>query len=345
MFSFFSRKGPTTAYINSVAVTVNPNETLLQAALRNGIDFPHSCRVGGCATCKCRLIEGQVKELTQTAYILSDEDLDQGCILACQSVPKTDVRIEVDLSRQAAKRRISGRVLGQDKLTHDIVRLRVQLDESLPYKAGQYAEIALASQPDVKRSYSFATPPRADAQATFFVRKVPGGAFSSRIYDEALVGQGITIEGALGDFWLRPSPAPLLLVGGGSGLAPLLAMLSEALDARVERPALLLFGARTQADLYALDTIDAIAKDWRGGFRFIPVLSAEAAGSDWTGRRGLVADLIPEALVPGAHAYLCGPPPMVDAAQSLLTRAGVPREHIHADRFTTLHDAAVAVPA
>ena len=104
MFSFLAKKKPTTARINAVPVTVNPKETLLQAALRQGVDFPHSCRVGGCATCKCKLVQGKVKELTQTAYILSDEELDQGYILACQAVPQTDVTIEVDLSQQQAHR-------------------------------------------------------------------------------------------------------------------------------------------------------------------------------------------------------------------------------------------------
>ena len=97
MFSFLAKKKPTTARINAVPVTVNPKETLLQAALRQGVDFPHSCRVGGCATCKCKLVTGKVKELTQTAYILSDEELDQGYILACQAVPQTDVTIEVEV--------------------------------------------------------------------------------------------------------------------------------------------------------------------------------------------------------------------------------------------------------
>lgn len=99
MFSFIDKKKSTIARINALSITVNPNETLLQAALREGIDFPNSCRVGGCATCKCKLIEGSVKELTSFSYILSDEELDQGYILACQSIPKTNICVEVDFSQ------------------------------------------------------------------------------------------------------------------------------------------------------------------------------------------------------------------------------------------------------
>lgn len=344
MFAFLTKKKPITAHINAQPIVVQPRETLLQAALREGINFPHSCRVGGCASCKCKLVNGKVKELTEAGYILSDEDLDQGYILACQSVPQTDVSIEVDLGSQQARRRVGGRVVSQDKLTHDITRLRVQLDEALAYKAGQFADISIESLSGVSRSYSFATPVQPDSQVSFFVRRVPGGVFSSAINDGNVVGQSVTIDGPAGDFWLRPSDAPILLVAGGSGLAPVLALLKDAVAHGVSRPVALLFGAREERDLYALDEIQEIARQWRGPFEFIPVLSAAAADASWRGERGLVIDKIPMVLAAGTHAYLCGPPPMIDSAVALLKLHGVPAEHIHADRFTTLQDA-VAVAA
>jgi NAD(P)H-flavin reductase/ferredoxin len=339
VFSFFARKPPATAFINGTALTVGPKETLLHTALRAGIDFPHSCRVGSCATCKCKLVHGKVRELTRASYVLSAEELAQGYILACQSVPQTDVHIEVKLAGTAVKR-LGGRVTKQTKLTHDIVELRVQLDEPLAYKAGQFAGIAIASLPGVERSYSFATPSRPDGEVRFLVRKVPGGAFSSLVNSADLAGQAMTVEGPKGDFNLRPGDTPLLFVAGGSGLAPVLAMLQEAAGAGEKRPATLLFGARTQNDLYALDAIGEIAGRWGGPFQFIPVLSEEAGGSSWPGERGLVTALIPRALNPGAHAYLCGPPRMIDSATSLLSQQGVPFDRIHADRFTTAHSPA-----
>ncbi len=342
MFSFFSKKTAVTAVINDRSITVNPKETLLQAALRQGIDFPYSCRVGGCATCKCKLVDGKVKELTQTGYILSDDELDQGYILACQSVPTTDLKIQVDLTAQQARKKMPGRILSQEKLTHDITALRIQLDESLIYKAGQYANLSVDLMPGVQRSYSFANPAHMDAQVTFFVRKVPGGEFSTRIYDENVVGKHVVVEGPMGDFWLRSAQAPLLLVAGGSGLAPVLALLQEAAEQGVNRPAVLLFGARTQADLYGLKTIDEIASKWAAGFKFIPVLSQEPDDSGWTGARGLVTEHMQAHLNSQPHAYLCGPPPMVDAATSMLVSQGVPRNDIHADRFTTQHDVLAA---
>ena len=167
MFSFLAKKKPSTATINAQSVTVQPKETLLQAALREGIAFLQ-LPGRGCATCKCKLVNGKVRELTEASYVLSDADLDQGYILACQAVPQGDVTIEVDLAAQAARRQESGRIVGQDHLTRDITRVRVQLDEALPYKAGQFADISLASLPGVQRSYSFATPAQADAQVAFF---------------------------------------------------------------------------------------------------------------------------------------------------------------------------------
>ncbi|MCY1274731.1 Xylene monooxygenase electron transfer component [compost metagenome] len=338
MFSFLSRQRPGSASINGIRIDLRPRETLLQAALRQGIDFPHSCRVGGCASCKCRLVTGRVKELTETGYILSREELDAGFILACQSLPRGDVCIEVDLARQAARRQVRGRVVLQERLTHDINRLVIQLEDGLAYKAGQYADLTLDSLPLQPRSFSFASPVQADAQVSFFIRKVPGGLFTGLVSEQPLLGQGVTVEGPLGDFHLRPSEAPLLLIAGGSGLAPILAILQDALAQGVERSATLLFGARERRDLYAMEHISAIAARWRAPFRFVPVLSEADADASWQGERGLVAAQIPALAEPDAHAYLCGPPAMIDSALVLLRKAGVPGEHIHADRFTTRKD-------
>lgn len=331
------------ATINAETISIASKETVLQAALRQGIDFPYSCRVGGCATCKCKLLEGKVRELTETGYILSDDELNQGFILACQSVPLTDIRVEVAMNNAAQKRTLKGRVIAQEKMTHDITRLCIQLDDTLQYKAGQFAEISIEALPHVTRSYSFAAPSTPDSQISFFVRKVPGGAFSTFINEQAVIGQRVTVNGPMGDFWLRSANTPLLLIAGGSGLAPIFALLQEAAQRHVNRPVTLLFGAREQRDLYALQEIQDIAAAWPTEFRFIPVLSQENPQSDWKGERGWLNEKIPAYVQPDAHAYLCGPPAMIDSAIPALIAAGLSRENLHADRFTTQQDiAAVA---
>jgi NAD(P)H-flavin reductase len=284
-----------------------------------------------------------VKELTETGYLLTADEIDQGYILACQSVPRSDIGVAVDLSVQASRRAVPGRVVSQRKVTHDITSLSVQLDEPMPYRAGQFANVGIEGQEGVVRSYSFAAPSRDDGLVQFLVRKVPGGRFSSLVNDEDIVGRSVCVDGPSGDFWLRPSAAPLMLVAGGSGLAPILAILREALSAGVSRSVTLLFGAREARDLYALEEIASIARRWRGPFRFVPVLSAAGDGATWTGERGLVTEKIPGLLEPGSHALLCGPPAMIDSAVAVLREQGVRRDYIHFDRFTTQADMAMAV--
>ena len=247
-----SGKRLATVRINDQTISAGPGETVLSAALRNGIDFPSSCRVGGCGTCKCKVTSGKVKELTETGYLLSAEELEQGYVLACQSVPQSDVSVEVDLSAFTA-RGIRGVIVAQEKLTHDITRVTVQLDQPIPYKAGQFANVAIDGVPGVVRSYSFATPSHRSAEVSFVIRKVPGGKLSTLVNDEDLRGRVVRVDGPVGDFFLRASDAPMLMVAGGSGLSPILAILKEALNAGVTRSVTLLFGAREQRDLYALD--------------------------------------------------------------------------------------------
>lgn len=342
MFGFRSTGQGTTATINAQPIRVLKGETLLTAALREGVDFPHSCRVGSCASCKCRLLEGQVRELTESGYLLTQEELDQQTILACQSVPLGPVRIEFSQSQALAVQSCSATVLAQEPLTHDIVRLTLQLDQALHYKPGQFALISLASLPGVTRSYSFASPPDALGRVEFFVRRVAGGCFSEHVHASSLVGQQAQVQGPMGQFWLRESQAPLLFVAGGSGLAPVMAMLRAMQAQGLARSVTLLFGARTQADLYGLDELRAMAADWAGPFQFMPVLSEAQDDASWTGMRGLVTAPLAQLVEPGTHAYLCGPPGMVDAASAQLQHLGIGKRHIHADRFVTQQDAGMS---
>ncbi len=339
MLSFFSSSKSITATINGRQIKVLPKETILTAALRNGVAFPYSCKVGGCATCKCKLLDGKVKELTNASYILSEDQLSSGYILACQSVPRSDVRIEVDAEATAAAQRTSAKVLACDRLTHDILRLRVQLDEALPYRAGQFATLEFDDLPGVVRSYSFASTPSPTAQTSFYIRKVSGGAFTSFVHETSLVGKRLRVIGPEGEFWMRDGSDPLLMVAGGSGLAPIIAMLTQCLEnGENSRPVHLYFGARTAKDLYDLDCIQTLKERWKAPFVFLPVLSAESEGSEWAGQRGLVADHIEPQVAKNSEAYLCGPPPMVDSVLDKLLCVGNRRERIHADRFITQKD-------
>jgi len=327
------------------AIEVPPKTTLLKAALDQGVPFPHSCRAGGCATCKCRLVEGKVKELTDKSYLLSAEELRDSYILACQSIPRSDVTVAVQLSPEAAEVKfVAGRVAGFRRLTHDILEVTLTLDEPMPYRAGQYADLSVPGRVSAPRSYSFAQPPARGeaARVVFHVRLLPGGELSGWLDAADRTGEEIALEGPYGDFWLRDGAAPLLCVAGGTGMAPLKALLKQAGKDRVRRDVVYLFGARTQRDLYCLDDMSRLAETWPAGFRFIPVLSEEPADSGWSGRRGLVTDHLDDAglAVADREAYLCGPPPMLDAAIEALRGLGVAERDIHFDKFLDRSDRA-----
>jgi NAD(P)H-flavin reductase/ferredoxin/fatty-acid desaturase len=333
-----SKKRVFLATIGDRTVPVEPRETVLAAALRAGVDFPSSCRVGGCGACKCRLTEGEVDELTETGYLLTGEEIERGTILACQSVPRTDVRVELDQPASRPVRR-AGRVVAQERVTHDITRIAIAIDEPLPFQAGQFASLTLGG---VTRRYSFASPSEAGAPLTFLVRKVSGGELSPRLCDDDLIGRAVEVEGPHGDFVLGEGDGPLLFVAGGSGLAPVLAILEEAARAGSTRSVTVLFGAREERDLYASAELADLAARWRAPFRSVPVLSEAPSDAAWAGARGLVTSHVAAHLEPGAEAYLCGPPPMVDAARAELAALGV--ERVRFDRFTTLADAAREAP-
>ncbi|GBF50408.1 flavodoxin reductase [Leptospira ryugenii] len=316
--------------INGAEIESQAGESILSAALRQGINFPHSCRVGGCATCKCKLEDGKVKELTETGYLLSDEELDQGYILACQSIPQSDVKIQVE-----NKETYTGHVLQQKILTHDICELTVQLNRAVEYKAGQYVSLSIEGM-DAERNYSIANAPDRKGIVRFIIRKVPNGKLSNYIFDHNLSGKAVKVTGAFGNFYLRESKKPILMIAGGSGLAPILAMIEQGILNGIKRPLTVLFGARRREDLYKVTELQKIQKVWKGKFNFVPVLSEEPNGSSWKGERGLVTAKIKEHLSKSTEAYLCGPPPMVDAASKELVQNGISKENIFADRFTTI---------
>lgn len=347
MLSLFRKSKRTITLSNThQQIVAEPGETILQAALREGVRLPHSCRVGGCAACKCQLQHGRVKELTESAYVLSAEDLDNNYILTCQSVPKTDLTLAVpdwdNRSPDHPLQTVAGEIAAIRALTHDISAVRIRLAQPLTFTAGQYANLSLPALNSVSRAYSFAgTCAAAGAdELEFFIRHVPGGELSPLFQSADMVGEPVQVEGPHGDFWLRPDDTPVLAIAGGSGLAPLLSVLRQGVAEGIRRPVTLLFGARSQQDLYCLAEIEQLANDWAGPFEFIPVLSDEPLTSDWTGMRGMVTQAIEGRISGDAQVYLCGPAPMIDAAISECQKFSVRPTQIFFDKFLDSRDLA-----
>ncbi|WP_370263951.1 2Fe-2S iron-sulfur cluster-binding protein [Limnobacter sp.] len=316
-------------------------KVILNSALSAGLGFPHNCRVGSCTQCKCKLKSGKVRELTDSSYVLSAEDLKAGMILACQSIPETDLEIEVELTTGGDRLvETRGTVVGQRNLTHDIVELRVALDDAMPFKAGQYAELRL-EELSLSRNYSFAMAPKGQEakELVFHVRKVPGGRFTEWLFAANRQETRLSVNGPFGDFYLRPAegdkPAPIVCVAGGSGMAPILSLLEQAKWAGESRDVHYLFGARTQRDLYAEREMGRLQQGWRGSLNFTQVLSEEPQGSSWTGKRGYVTEALDELALdwPNVQAYLCGPPAMIDAAITKFAALGVKSSNIRYDKF------------
>lgn len=319
-----------------------PGETLLEAALSQGIAYPHSCTVGTCGSCKTRLAQGRVQACSDFGYALSRQELEAGYILACQAVPRDPLTmLELPAAptglRQAET--FDATIERTEPLTHDILKVWVKADRPVAFTAGQYASLEAPGLPR-GRNYSFADAPQQAGSDTlsFFIRKVPGGAFTGALFDDALTGLPLKMQAPHGTFFLREGDAPMVCIAGGSGLAPLISVLQDMRGRGVQRPCVLLFGARTQGDLYALEQIRSIADAWPAAFAFIPILSQEPQGSGWSGARGMVTDFIGHA-APGfdwhrAEGYLCGPPPMIDAAIERLAAMGIGPERIFYDKFT-----------
>lgn len=332
-------------------VSVNNNEqsfqvekgrkVVLNSALSAGLGFPHNCRVGSCTQCKCKLKSGKVRELTDSSYVLSAEDLREGMILACQSIPETDLEIEVELTGNGSRLvETRGTITSQKALTHDIVELKVKLDDPMGFKAGQYAELRL-EELSLPRNYSFAVAPKGQdlSELVFHVRKVDGGRFTSWLFEEDRSTTRLSVSGPYGDFHLHADesdkPEPFICIAGGSGMAPILSLLEQASWAGETRDVVFLFGARTQKDLYAEKEIAQLQRQWKGSLKFEQILSEEPEGSNWQGKRGWVTDHIVEQKIEWskAQAYLCGPPGMIDAAIETFEKLGVDESNIRFDKF------------
>jgi propane monooxygenase reductase subunit len=318
----------------------NEGETILQAALRNKRLLRYGCGHGGCGSCKVALIQGDVEALSDS-YALDHDDRAQDVVLACSSVPVEDCTIDVTRMELTEDEFLSGdtsttfnvRLEALDAVCADIYRVRLKLVEPdrIEFAAGQFVNVTVPGTSET-RSYSMANAPSDDSTIELYCRTYPGGAFSDYLITTARPGDELVCSGPYGLLKLRPSHRPILMVGGGSGLAPLLALLRDIADRGIERPVTLFFGARTEADLYALDEIRDLEQRI-ADFSFVPVLS-ESWSESWAGDTGLVTEAVAGRFDRMAHdLYLCGPPPMIDATTALAVARGSRPRNIYFDAF------------
>lgn len=319
--------------------TVDDGETVLAAALREGIVIAYGCRHGSCGTCKGRLVEGTVDYGTYQEQAMTAAERDAGMALFCQAQPRSDLLIQCREIGTAVKgiqiKMLPARVMKAERIAPDVMLLELKLpaNEKLQFLAGQYVDLILRN--GIRRSLSMANAPHDGAFVQLHLRNY-GGPFSQHVFGAMKEKDIIRIEGPFGTFFLREESAkPIVLVASGTGFAPIKAMVEHAFAADIKRPMTLYWGCRVRADLYMND----LASRWNGDGRliYVPVLSDAPPADPWTGRSGLVHRAVMEDFpdLSGHQVYACGAPVMVEAAhRDFTSRCGLPEEEFLSDSFT-----------
>lgn len=314
-------------------IPVRPGRPLLEAALAAGLNLPHGCRGGNCGACAARLLRGDCHYPDGEPLGLSAHQQQEGWILLCRAHARSDLEVEVGTATPASEitvKRLPARIGRCERVSHDVMRveLRLPLAESFDFQAGQYLDVLLPG--GRRRSFSIASPPGSAPLLELHVRRVPGGEFTEQIFTRPAQGRLLDIQGPLGQFCYRETAAPMLLVGGGTGLAPLESMLRHVIGRGLSRRMHLYWGCRTREDVYADDRLRQLAEQGLLA-GYVSVLSEAPPG--WQGERGWVHEAVlrhhPD-LAP-FDVYAAGPPAMIDAIRREFPAQGA--RHLWFDSF------------
>ena len=321
------------------AFETREDDTVLEAALREGFVLAYGCRNGACGTCKGKVLEGLVDYGKYQDTALNDAEKAQGYALFCQAKPLSDLVIEsreISAIKDIPVRTLPCRVQKMDRLAPDVMRIQLKLPatERLQFLAGQYIDILMRG--GLRRSLSMANPPHDDALLELHLRNY-GGPFSTYVFNTMKEKEILRFEGPLGTFFLREeSTKPIVFVASGTGFAPIKAMIEHAFHHEVDRPMVLYWGARSLKDLY-LPELPGRWQQQHPLFTFIPVLSEPRPEDAWPGRTGLVHRAVMDdfADLSGYQVYACGAPAMVEAARrDFVAERNLPDDEFFADSFT-----------
>lgn len=315
-----------------------PGETVLEAALRAGLNLPYGCRSGACGACKGKLLAGSVHYGDNQPAGLTPEDRAAGLALFCQAIPEGDLTIEVKevgTVQEIAVKTMPARVARMERLADDVMRLCLKLPDAqrMQFLAGQYIDIILKD--GSRRGFSIANAPHDDEFIELHIRHVPGGRFTHHVFTGMKEKDILRIEGPLGSFFLREeSRRPIILMGGGTGFAPLKGMIEHAFHIGLGRPMHLFWGVRAKRDLY----LHELALGWaerHPDFRYTPVLSDPQPEDRWQGETGFVHEAVVRAYrdLSGHQVYMSGPPAMINAARKAFLEHGLSEEHLFYDSF------------
>ncbi|MNQ34363.1 Phenol hydroxylase P5 protein [compost metagenome] len=328
-------------------IEVEEGQTILQAALRQGVWLPFACGHGTCATCKVQVLEGDVEIGAASPFALMDIEREEGKVLACCAMPQSDLTIEADidvdpdfLGHPVADFRAT--VTAIVELSPTIKGVHLQLDRPMAFQSGQYVNLDLPGI-DGSRAFSLANPSGQADEVELHVRLVEGGAATGYIHQQLKVGDQLHLSGPYGQFFVRASqPGDLIFMAGGSGLSSPQSMILDLLEQGDSRRITLFQGARNVAELYNRELFEGLARE-HGNFTYVPALSQATDDPSWQGFKGFVHDAAKahfDGRFTGHKAYLCGPPPMIDAAISTLMQGRLFERDIFMERFLTAADGA-----
>ncbi|MGO4576875.1 NADH:ubiquinone reductase (Na(+)-transporting) subunit F [Cupriavidus sp. 2TAF22] len=331
-------------------IPIAPGQTVLDACLRNGVWLPHACCHGLCATCKVQVVGGEFEHGEASSFALMDFERDNGQCLACCATAQSDMVIEADIEEDADSLGLPladyrAEVVATRALTPTIrgIWLRVKDGGAAAFQAGQYLNLRVPGC-DQPRAFSLANRP-GDDLVELHVRRVAGGQATGYLHEQLAVGDELRFSAPYGRFFVRKSArVPMIFLAGGSGLSSPRAMILDMLAAGETLPITLVQGARNRAELYYDEEFRALAAA-HPGFRYVPALSDEPGDSGWDGARGYVHDVLQGlygasgADFRGHKAYLCGPPPMIEACIRTLMQGRLFEADIHTEKFISAGDA------
>ncbi len=320
--------------------TIQGGSSLLSSLAENDIFIPSACGGrGSCAYCKVRVLEGGGTVSPVEQPYLSPEELKESVRLSCQVKVRSDVRIVIPEELFSVKR-FTGVLERKRSLTHDILELRIRLEQpsAIDFTAGQYIQLEspeYKGRDSVIRAYSLSSVPSDTSGIELIVRRVPEGICTTWVFDHLSEGNRVRFSGPYGDFHMSETDAPIIFIAGGSGMAPIWSILRDMKEKNIaHRPASYFFGALTQRDLFYRNELETLSNelDW---FTFVPALSKEPEDSDWEGERGLITDVVKRHFPDTSkhEAYLCGSPGMINACLRVLTDGGMPEEQVFYDKF------------
>lgn len=315
-------------------------DLLLMSALGQGINYPHNCRVGTCGRCRTKLIAGRISPQIDFALSpLSNDELENGFILACQAKVRTDLTIGVSLIDHVViePRMVAGVIYHWERLPGEVIDMRVRLESPLLFEAGQYASISTSGS-FTRRMFSFYDAPKENGniEVGFLIKRLPGGRFSDWLYRDDRRDVRIWLEAPFGQMGLDDDARDAIGVAGGTGLAPVLSIAADRLRRFPQNRFTIVFGLRREYEMFALDKLEKLKETFGDRVSIIPIMSDEPVQRPWSGQRGLVTDALTKELnldFSNVTAFVCGSVPMVEAVEHVLKQQGMPEDRIHADKF------------